>query len=245
VSNDLWRVLERGQALARQSDGAFDMTVGPLVQLWRRARRQRELPPAERLAEARHAVGWHFIELDAARRRVRLAASGMRLDLGAIAKGYAAQEALRSIQARGIVCALVSGGGDMAAGEPPPGKDGWRVELAPLDMADAPPARYVSLRRRALATSGDVFQYVEIGGVRYSHILDPRTGLGLTDHSLVTVIARDGMTADALATAVSVLGPAPGLRLVAGEPGAEAHVVRPAAQGFEVRQTRGLKRYFE
>lgn len=244
LSDDLWRVLARGQDFARRSDGAFDMTVGPLVQLWRRARRQRELPPAHRLAEARRTAGWRLIEMNAARRQVRLAVPGMRLDLGGIAKGYAVQEALRTLQTRGISRALVTGGGDMATGDPPPGQEGWRVELAPLDAPGAPPARHVHLRRMALATSGDVFQFVEIGGVRYSHIVDPRTGLGLTDHSLVTVIAPDGMTADALATAVSVLGPERGLRLVGTFPGTAARVTRQTPAGeVEIRQTRGFERY--
>jgi thiamine biosynthesis lipoprotein len=242
LSDDLWRVLARGQELARRSDGAFDVTVGPLVQLWRRARRQRQLPASDRLAEARRVTGWQRLELDAARRRARLTVPGMRLDLGGIAKGYAVQEALRFLETRGFPCALVSGGGDLAAGEPPPGQRGWRVELAPLEAPGAPPVRYASLRGGALATSGDVFQYVEIEGVRYSHILDPRTGLGLTDHSLVTVFAPDGMTADGLATAVSVLGPVAGLRLLGSEPGVEGRIIREVNGEIEVRETPGLKK---
>ncbi len=244
LSDDLWRVLARGQELARRSDGAFDMTVGPLVQLWRRARRQRQLPPPDRLAEARRLVGWRLIELDPPRHRARLTVAGMRLDLGGIAKGYAVQETLRLIQTRGLARALVSGGGDLATGEPPPGRDGWRVELAPPDMPDAPPARFVRLRRQALATSGDAFQYVEIDGVRYSHIVDPRTGLGLTDRSLVTVIADDGMSADALATAASVLGPTAGLRLLAAHPRVEGRVVWQTHHGMEIRETSGLEKLF-
>lgn len=246
VSDDLWRVLARGQEFARRSDGAFDLTVGPLVQLWRRARRQRELPPANRLAEAGQATGWSRLELNAVHREVRLGVPGMRLDLGGIAKGYAVQEALRTMAARGISRALVSGGGDMAAGDPPPGKGGWRVELAPIDAPGAPPAQFVTLKRTALATSGDVFQFVEIGGVRYSHIVDPRTGLGLTDHSLVTVMAPDGMTADALATTVSVLGPDDGLRVAKTFRGTEVRIVRQAtATGLDLRQSSGFERYLE
>ena len=169
----------------------------------------------------------------------------MRLDLGGIAKGYAVDEALVTLRARGVTGALVTGGGDMAAGDAPPGTRGWRIEIAPLDVTNAPSARSVLLRNAALATSGDVFQRLEIGGCRYSHIVDPRTGIGLTDHSLVTVIARDGMTADALATAVSVLGPERGATLVAQTPGAFTRVVRPAAEKVETVESPGFARHYD
>lgn len=213
VSPDLWRVLERAQDFAERSDGAFDITVGPEVVLWRKARRDGRLPDPARLARARAATGWQHLELDQKHRTARLHVPGMKLDLGGIAKGYAVDEALKILEARGIRRALVSGGGDLVVGDPPPGRKGWRIDVPPPEGTDSAPTRQVLLRRRGLATSGDLFQHVEIDGVRYSHIVDPRTGLGLTDRSLVTVIARDGMTADALSTTVSVLGPERGLPL--------------------------------
>jgi thiamine biosynthesis lipoprotein len=245
VSADLWAVLDRGQAVARASEGAFDVTVGPYVRLWRRARRQRALPEAFRLTAARSEVGYHYVTMDATRRRVRLERPGMRLDLGGIAKGYALQEAYAELERSGLPRALVTGGGDMVAGEAPPGRPGWRVDIAPLDTAEGGHPRQVRLRRRALATSGDLYQRLELDGRRYSHIVDPRTGIGLTDHSLVTVIARDGMTADALATAVSVLGPGRGLRLIEAEPGAAALVARQPDAALEVLASRRFRRYAE
>jgi thiamine biosynthesis lipoprotein len=233
LSDDLWRVLTRAQAMSKRSQGAFDVTVGPLVDLWRKARRLRKLPDPAALAEARKAVGFKHLKLDANRQTARLLAPNMRLDLGGIGKGYAIDEALKVLRARGIDRALVSGGGDLATGDPPPGKSGWRVEIAPFDSPDAPPARFVLLSRASLATSGDVFQHVEIDGIRYSHIVDPRTGLGLTDHSLVTVIAPDCTTADSLATAVSVLGPQHGLVLVEDTPNAAVCIVRKPGQTLE------------
>lgn len=243
VSADLWTVLERSQALARRTDGAFDVTVGPVVSLWRKARREKRLPQADRLAEARAAVGWRKLELDPRARTATLLVPDMRLDLGAIAKGYAVDEALKVLRARGVKRALVAGGGDMAVGNAPPGKPDWRIEVAPLDVPDAPPARFVRLRNCALATSGDVFQHVEIEGVRYSHIVDPRTGMGLTDHSLVTVIAPDCTTADNLATAVSVLGPHKGLKLVEQFPRAAALVVRQPGTVIEVHESPNFVSY--
>ena len=207
VSADMHRLLARARDVSEASDGAFDVTVGRLTQLWRRSRRQRELPDAGKLAEALGATGWRSVEMQATPRLgVRLLKPGMRLDAGGIAKGYALDEATRVLQAAGIRSSMVAGAGDIVVTGPPPGQDGWRIEVAASDVPGAPPARRVWLRNASLCTSGDVFQHVEIGGVRYSHIVDPRTGLGLTDHGLVTVIGRDGMTTDALSTAISVAG---------------------------------------
>jgi thiamine biosynthesis lipoprotein len=245
VSDELWFVLKRAQKLAERTDGAFDVTVGPVVSLWRKARRERNLPDAERLASAVQAVGHRKMRLDARSHTVELLAPRVRLDLGAIAKGYAADEALKVLRRLGITRALVAGGGDMALGDPPPGRKGWRVEIAPLDTTNAPPARFVLLANAGLATSGDLFQHVEIDGKRYSHIVDPRTGMGLTDHSLVTVIAPDGITADSLATAVSVLGPEKGVKLVEDTKGAAVHITRLPGNQIEVSESRRFERYYE
>lgn len=244
LGDDLWTVLARAQDLARRTEGAFDVTVGPCVNLWRKARRDRALPDPARLDRARAATGWQHLELDAKQRTARLRVPGMRLDLGGIAKGYAVDEALKVLAAHGISRALVSGGGDLAASDPPPGKPGWRIEVAAPDAPDAPPVRHVLLRRAGLATSGDLFQHVEIGGVRYSHIVDPRTGLGLTDRSQVTVIARDCLTADSLSTAISVLGPERGLAL-ANRAGAGAYIARQPAGRVEVAENRRFRRWLE
>ncbi len=245
LSDDLWRVLETGQAFARRTDGAFDVTVGPVVQLWRRARRQHELPDPPRLTAALRAVGYQKLVLDARRRTATLLVPGMRLDLGSIAKGDAADQALKVLRAHGITRALVAGGGDMAAGDPPPGKPGWRIEVAPLDVTNAPPRKFVWLANAGLATSGDLFQHVEIDGQRYSHIVDPRTGVGLTDHSLVTAIAPDCLTANGLSTSLSVLGPAAGLKLVEATPHAVAHMMRQPAERIEVTESKRFRKYLD
>ncbi len=224
VSDDLWTVLRHAQQLAERTHGAFDVTVGPYTSLWRRAKRRKELPTAGRLAAARAAVGFEFLRLDEKTRTAKLLRPGMRLDLGGIAKGYAADEALRVLCQHGIRRGLVDGSGDIAIGEPPPGQSGWRIGIAPLER-DAAPSRYLLLARQAIATSGDAWQHVEIDGVRYSHIIDPKTGLGLTTPSSVTVVARNCTTADSLASAVSVLGPSAGLTLIDKSCGCEAMIV--------------------
>ncbi|HUL51298.1 MAG TPA: FAD:protein FMN transferase [Candidatus Nitrosotalea sp.] len=245
VSDDLWFVLERSLEISRQGDGAFDITVGPLVQLWRRARRQRQLPDPALIHDALHAVGFRNIRLDSSHRTATLTVPNMKLDAGGIAKGYAIDEALKVLATGGVTRALVTGGGDMAAGDPPPGQSGWRIELAPLDVTNAPPARFVSLVHAGLATSGDLFQRVEIDGVRYSHIIDPRTGMALTDHGLVTLIAGNCTTADGFSKVVSVLGPRAGFQVLHVVGGIEAHVARIPGNTIETMETPGFKRYDE
>jgi thiamine biosynthesis lipoprotein len=161
----------------------------------------------------------------------------MRLDLGGIAKGYVVQAALRVLREQGVAAALVDAGGDLGLGDPPPGRPGWRIGVGAAEP-DGPPRVFLCLARTALATSGDMWQYVVIDGRRYSHIVDPRTGLGLTDHSTVTVVAEDGTLADALATAVSVLGVEKGFPLVEALPGAAACFLQQGAGGVEVHESK-------
>ncbi|WP_158633670.1 FAD:protein FMN transferase [Tautonia sociabilis] len=241
VSADLFEVLRRSRELSERSDGAFDATINPVVKLWRRARRNRELPSPEQLDQARSRVDWRRLELDPDARTARLASEGMRLDVGGIAKGYASDAALKVLREAGITRALVAGAGDIVVGDPPPGRSGWLVGIAPLDPS-GPPERYVLLANQAVSTSGDAERFVEIDGVRYSHIVDPRTGLGLTSRSSVTVVAPDGTTSDSLATAASVLGPDRGLHLIEQIEGAEALFVSipDGADAPEVASTPGF-----
>ena len=224
VSDDLFRVLRAAQQFARDSDGAFDVTAGPLSLLWRQARRQNALPDAGRIEAARALVGHTKLELDAARRTVRLRQPGMQLDLGGIAKGFAADEAAAVLAARGLARALVAAGGDIVAGDPPPGAEGWRIAVASLDGENAPPSAYLALRDAAVSTSGDTEQFLVAGGVRHSHIFDPRTGRALSGRRSVTIVAPTATTSDALATAVSVMGPSAGFRLVDATAGASAFI---------------------
>ena len=205
VGPDLWAVLVDARRISEATAGAFDVTVGPYVRLWRRSVRQGELPSEARLAEARAAVGWEKLALHPERRAVELMAADMRLDLGAIGKGYALDAALDVLRARGLERALVVGGGDILAGDPPPGRDGWRIQVQPHGAADGSESALI-LANEAVATSGDVEQYVVIEGRRFAHIVSPFTGLGLERPTSATVIGPTGARADALATAACVLG---------------------------------------
>jgi FAD:protein FMN transferase len=213
LSPDVFDVLQAAQALARRTGGAFDVTAGLLTRAWRRARRIGERPSEKELAAARAATGYRLLTLEARDRSLRLAREGMRLDVGGIGKGYAADRALEVLAAHGIRRAMVAAGGDVRAGEAPPGAPGWRVAVAPLGTER--PVEDLLLVDAAVSTSGDAEQWVEIGGVRYSHMIDPRSGEPLTGRRSVTVVARDATTSDMLATAAGVLGPEDGARLVA------------------------------
>ena len=148
----------------------------------------------------------------------------MRLDAGGIAKGFAADEALATLRVRGVNQALVAMGGDLAVGDAPPEHVGWQVTLAGLQDPGTAPGSPIVVRNAGISTSGDAEQWVEIAGQRYSHIVDPNTGLGLTGYRSVTVVAGDAMTSDMLATAVNVLGPDAGIALVEDTPGVAALV---------------------
>ena len=242
VSRDLARVLHRSQQVAKLSGGAFDVTVGPLTKLWRRARRQKKLPPADRFRQARTLVGHRLLEVDIAARRVTLKRAGMRLDLGGIAKGYAVDRAMEVLAGHGFTRAMVDGSGDLAVGDPPPGRKGWRVEVESLGSPGQASGRrppVLELSNTAIATSGDAYQSVTIDGRRYSHILDPRTGLGLTTSSSVTVIAADATTADALASAISVMGPLAGQKLIGETRGVESLFVTRVENRRTIRRSQG------
>ncbi len=207
VSKELCDILQRSQELAEKSGGAFDVTLGPVIRLWREARRQKKLPSEESRNAALLASGYRKLRLDLEGQTVTLLAAGMQLDLGGIAKGYAADAALTVLARHGLRRAMVEASGDIALGEPPPESDGWKVQLVPFG-SDPAGSILVTAANAGISTSGDAEQFLELGGVRYSHMVDPATGLGLTRPVAVTVVARHATLTDGLATACSVLSPA-------------------------------------
>ncbi len=222
---DLFRVLEASQKLARETDGAFDVTLGPVIRLWRQARKTNRLPDSAVLHEAAGRCGYGKLHLDPVKRTVMLDQAGMQLDAGGIAKGYAADAALSVLAQLGIGSALVAASGDLAFGDPPPGERGWKIGVDSLDRPEAAFTRVLELSNAAVSTSGDGEQHLDIDGTRYSHIIDPATMMGLVRPITVTIVARRGIEADALATAVSVLGPERGIALIEKQPGVAALVV--------------------
>ncbi len=237
VSEELFFVLKRACELSRESDGAFDVTVGPVVRLWREARKTQRMPAPAKLAAARELVGWKNVVLDENNRTVQLLKPGMLLDLGGIGKGYAADEMLRVIRKHGIRSALVAAGGDITVSDPPPGKEGWMVAIAAVEATKEGP-RYLTLANAAVSTSGDAEQFVVIDGKRYSHIVDPRTGIGLVGRMSATVVARDGISADSLTKVVAILGPEKGFEILKRYPGSSGRYVRKDDDKVDVKMSR-------
>lgn len=209
VSQDLYFVLDHSQRFARLTDGAFDVTVGPLVQLWRESRETGRLPPRREVERRRALVGFGNLLLNPLTRSIRFARKGVRLDLGGIGKGFAADEAFKIIEESGFSIALVDAGRNLRLGRPPPGERGWNIAVKTVGENTL----RLRLSNCGVATSGDSEQSVEIAGQRYSHIVDPTTGYGLLESRQATVIAKNAMTADALATAFCVMRPGQSLSL--------------------------------
>lgn len=201
----LFDILEKSKHLSVKTNGAFDVTVGPIVQLWRRAIRRNYFPDKSQLKEARDAVGYRFVQLRGEDRSVVLKRKKMRIDFGAIGKGYAADDVLKVLKSFGIDRAFLDAGGDLAIGDAPPQKEGWSIEVS-SGGGDTTATHILTLKNCGVATSGSTYRHFDYKGVRYSHIVSPYTGVGLTTHTRTTVITQNGTDADALATAFSVLG---------------------------------------
>ena len=199
VSDDLWNVLFSAQKIARLSDGTFDASVGPLTHLWRQAMERNSLPDVTALQQARSVVGYEFVHMNEVDQTVRLKKKNMRLDLGGIAKGYVADQALNVLAQEGIASAAVDVGGDIALGEPPPNTDGWNIQVFEEEPNN------IVLFNCGIAVSGDTYQYLLVHGKQYSHIVDPKTGYGVTHRRKVAVIAPSAMIADAWASTYSVM----------------------------------------
>ncbi|MBD3235274.1 MAG: hypothetical protein GF330_01055 [Candidatus Eisenbacteria bacterium] len=295
VSPATFDVLRAALAAGERSGGAFDVTIGPLIQLWRRCAESGRLPTEEEIEAARARVGYRKVGLDSLRRTVRFGAPGMRIDLGGIAKGYAIDRAVAAIRDAGIGDGIVEVGGDLrcfgripaaligeaaslpvrtlrrrsdeqargardtgaeeggVSREPPrdffPGLR--RTEKTPAESLRAWPLGVQSpfgedllgkmrVPEGGVATSGHYRRHIEIDGRRYSHILDPRTGRPVGDPASVTVVAPDALTADALATALTVLGMEEGLALAESLPGVEALVIGGCAATPQLSATTGF-----
>ncbi len=238
ISQDLFAVLRASQDLARATDGAFDVTQGPVIRLWREARKARRAPDALALQEAARRSGYRKLHLDTTNRAVMLDVPEMALDVGAIGKGYAASEAIELLTRRGVRSALVAVSGDLAFSDAPPGQRGWRIAIHSESSPTLP--KVLTLTHAAVSTSGSSEQHVDVDGRRYSHIIDPSSGMGLIDDVTVTVIAGHGLDADGLDTAVSVLGVDRGLALIDARPGAAALITRRTGAGATLLPSRRL-----
>lgn len=241
ITGDLFTMLALSQQAATESGGVFDITIGPCVQLWRTAKKTRCLPSAKELASARAATGWESLVLDEKARTALLKKPGMKLDPGGIAKGFAQDEAMKVLRDKfHITSALIDAGGSPLVSARPPGRQGWVIQLA--KTRDDDPEVLLRVENVSVDTSGDLNQFVEIDGRRYSHIIDKKTGLGMVDSTLATVVVQSATLADWLATALCVMGPEKGIAFMARtHPEAHARIVRRGDDGkLTVRETPGF-----
>lgn len=223
LGEDLWAVLYAAQEISLASNGSFDVTIGPLSKLWRKAIRQKEYPSSDELKAAKALVGFRNMELDTVTHMALLKKKGMQLDLGAIAKGYALDEAMVIIRKMGITVALLQGGGDLIAGDAPPGQDGWQVLTKKINTAGQVRDTILLFKNCAVATSGALFRFLEWEGKRYSHVIDPVKGIGVTHGAMVSVQGPNAMMTDALASTINVMGPKKGIEWLRKKyPGYEA-----------------------
>lgn len=252
VSPDLFAILQQSKTAWQRSSGTFDVTVGRLTRLWRQSRKTRRLSPPDTLRRALATVGMQHLQLDSVGRRVRLLKAGTRLDLGGIGKGYAAQVMLLFLQKTGFPSALVDAAGNLALGAEPPfggrptsgqGVLAWRIAVQLPAPGELLIERQLLLQNVGVSTSGDAFQFVEIGGKRYSHIISPRTGLGLTNRRQVTVLAADASLADWLSTACCLLPVEKALALVKQMKG-EVLMLEPVGNRIQARMSPGFSRFF-
>ena len=205
ISPALFDIILRSQKAYQQSKHAFDITIGPLSKFWRKARKDKKFPEAFTVAIKRKLVGFSQLQIDMLHQTVKLPVAGMQLDLGGIAKGYIAQKVVDLLYTKGITQALADAGGDMAMSNAPDKTNGWIIGINVPETTDELLPRKLLLQNISVATSGDAYQYFENKGIKYSHIIDPRTGYGISSQRNVTVIASNGTDADWLATACSIL----------------------------------------
>jgi thiamine biosynthesis lipoprotein len=243
VGVDLFEILKKSEEFAKMTDGAFDVSIGPVVRLWRKARRTREMPKAKEIKKALDLVDYRKIRLTEKGRTVQLMLMGMMLDLGGIAKGYAADAALLVLRQHGITRALVALGGDIAVSDAPPDAPGWKIGIAPLKNPDAPPTHYLRLKNVGVSTAGDAEQFLKIAGKRYSHIVDPKTGMGLLGRRSVTVIAPNATTSDGMDTGLCVLGVERGLKIVEARNDVAALFVFETDKGIETTASKRLSNF--
>ena len=239
ISEDFALAMSRSRVWHHRSGGAFDPTIGPLTALWRDGRRSGKTPTDRTVEFTGTTVGWSKLDFDEGARTIEFLTAAMRLDFGGIGKGLAADLALDSMRAHGLPRTLVEVGGDLVAGSPPPGKAGWKVRIQTVPWDDG---LEIELADAAVATSGDVEQFIEVEEdgaiVRLGHLLDPRTGRAIRTRRQATAIVRgdgafNGADADALASVGVVLGLRGAARVADGTLDAELRVVEATRRGAD------------
>ena len=244
VSPDLLKILKISFNASKLSGGAFDITVGNVVKLWRKARKAKQIPAEVDINAALSKTGLDKVKIDTINAQICFLTEGVLLDFGGIVKGFAAQEAVRILKENGFPYALIDAGGDLAMSEKPSHTEGWQIAVSLPNSDNQLFSQFVYLKNQAVATSGDMYNFTEIKGKRYSHIVNPKTGLGLTHQRNVTIIAPDGAMADWLATACSVLSIKKALKLISKMSNCEILILENKKGRIKKWQSKGFSQYF-
>ena len=197
ISPELYDVLSFSKLLGTHSNGSFDISVGPLSKLWRRAIRRQSIPDPSIIKKTQNLVGHDLWQCSEKGFQVKLSQKNMLLDLGGVAKGRIVDLVFELLVSKGFPQVLVDAGGDMRLGDPPPNRSSWTVKIEGSNKVDA-------VANVSIACSGDTYQSVTHKGATYSHIVDPKSGYGAKDVHNVVVYASTCMLADAVASTISI-----------------------------------------
>lgn len=248
VSPETMEVLQRAIDISRLSEGEFDITIAPVLDVWKQAADTNSPPTEEALNAARAKVGWQNLRLDPNALTVEFLIPGMKLDVGGIAKGYAIDQSIELLKEAGAIGGMVDIGGDIRCFGKSPEHETWRIALQDPnveadDMSSDKMLTVLAFTDCAVATSGHYRRYALIDGVKVSHIINPQTGKDQQGSASTTIIAPDATTADGLATAVSLLGPDRGLALINRLEDIEALIVLEKPDGPEMLMSTGMSSY--
>jgi len=240
VSQETLEVIKDAIKFSNLTDGAFDITCRPLINLWKKAKKEEKVATEEEIEEAISLVGYQRIILEG--NQIRLEKKGMQIDLGGIAKGYAVDKAIEVLKKNGIKRALVNAGGDLYALGTDPQGEKWQIGVQDPREEDKI-IDIIKVKDKAVATSGDYRRYFTLEGKRFSHIVNPKTGLTVQDVPMsVTIVGPDATTTDALSTGVFVLGPEEGMKLIESLPGVEGMII---SEGMKRITSQGWKEFLE
>ncbi|MDP3730700.1 MAG: FAD:protein FMN transferase [Candidatus Omnitrophota bacterium] len=244
ISDGVFNLVHKTLDYSERTSGAFDITVKPLVDLWERAKRTNKLPDEHEFKRALERVGYKNVALDETVRTIHFKKDGISIDLGGAAKGYATDRAIFILEENGIDNAIVNSGGDMYCLGKRTARELWKVGVQhPRDRNRL--FLEIGLQDRAIDTSGDYERYFVIGGKRYSHIIDPRTGYPIGDSAVsASVIAADSTTADILATAMCVLGEK-GFGIIKESGGIDAVLVMFEAGRLTAKMSEGIRKRYD
>jgi thiamine biosynthesis lipoprotein len=244
VSSIMWNILEKSKQCYEISKGSFDVSIGALSHLWRKARKEKIFPDSLSIIEAKKKVGLNNMLLDPVHHTVTLKKPGMVLDMGGIGQGFIAQKVMNYLSQNKIRQALVDVSGDIVMSDAPDSSLGWLIGINLPEATEDLLPRKLRLHNMAVTTSGDVYQFIEHNGKKYSHIVDPRTGYGITSQRNVTVIAKNGTDADWLTKACSIL-PIAEARQVAAKMHADFLITEWVNGKIIYHQTKSFSKYWK